>query len=140
MAVQRVAKWLGIQNTAVLQSTVDAAMRNGLQLAQAKVATLNIENVQVQKGIISDAVRYAIASAPGAIKALGLDEKALAEKLSARLAPAVLAAAATEGPVSVGAAATAVNPAVQTAPIPIAAAPPPVGPAAPGYPPPAKED
>lgn len=124
--VQRLAKRLGIQNTAALQNTMEAAMTNGLQLAQAKVATLNIEDIRVQHQIIADAVNYAIASAPAAAKGLGLDKDALAERLSARLAPAVLAAAATEGRVSVGAAATVVNPAVQNAPVAIAAAPLPV--------------
>jgi len=62
-----------------------------LQLAQARVATLNIEHVDVQNKIIADALNYAIASAPDAVKGLGLDEAALAEKLRARLAPAVLA-------------------------------------------------
>jgi len=47
-----------------------------------------------QNKIIADALNYAIASAPDAVKGLGLDEAALGEKLRARLAPAVLAAAA----------------------------------------------
>ena len=124
--VQRVAKWLGLQNTATLQGAMEAAMHNGLQLAQAKAATLNIEHVDVQNQIVADALKYAIAQAPAAAKGLGLDADALAEKLRARLAPAVLAAAATPGEVTVAAAASAVNPAVQSAPI--AAAPPPVAP------------
>lgn len=109
----------GIQ---VDQATVEKALQNGLQKAQAEVATMNMGSADVQKSIVNKTMEYAIDHAPAALKSVGVDiataegQKLLGDKIAARLAPAVLVAASSKADMSVATAATIANPNVSTAP------------------------
>ncbi|HTE35720.1 MAG TPA: hypothetical protein VK634_06885 [Reyranella sp.] len=129
----KLAQWLKLKSSAMLQATVEAALNNGLQLAQAKVATLNISNIGVQSEIVAQAAAYAIARAPDALKSVGIDTTtpqglaAVRDQIEARLAPAVLVGAASPLDLSVGTAATIANPSIATGPVEVTSAAPPIG-------------
>ena len=100
---------------------VNNVLQSGLQAAQAKVASSNIERPNVQAGIIADALNYASLHGPEALKKLGIDmtteagQKEIYAKLQSMLAPSVMLAVASPNNVSVATAATALNSAVSTA-------------------------
>ena len=116
----KVNKWLGLKENTINQDLIEVALKNALQAAQAKVATSDIANIKVQSRIIADAGNYVVRHVPDTLLALGVDvttvagQQELAEKIGSRLAPAVLVG--TDRNMTVGAAATLVNPAVPTAP------------------------
>ncbi len=120
--IDRIRKTWGID---VDRKTIETAVNNGLQLAQARMASSDLTRASVQNEIIAGAANYAISHVPGALKNLGVDittpegRASLMEKIEARLAPAVMVAEATPGPVTVAAAATIANPDVSTAPAPV---------------------
>lgn len=105
-----------------LRVLVNGILQSGLQMAQAKVSTANIERVEVQSGIVADALRYAVENGPAALKKLGVDvstvegKREIADKLESMLAPAVMVAASSKSDVSVATAATIANPHVPTGP------------------------
>lgn len=107
----KVATLLGLKSDAELKSVLEQAIKNGIQLAQAKVSTLKIADPSVQSQIIMDAADYVAANAPRTLKKLGVDVSTphgnilLAKKIEARLAPAVLGSA-DHAQASVGAAST----------------------------------
>lgn len=125
IAFQIKKKW-GMQ---IDTATVDHALQMGLQKAQAAVASSNIADLRIRNGIVADTAGYVVSHAPDALKAMGVDittpagQLNLKEKIEARLAPAILAGASTTADMSVGAAATIVNPAISTEPIPMDAKP-----------------
>jgi hypothetical protein len=118
----RIQKKFGIE---VDKKTIETAVQAGLQLAQSKVASSNINSVTVQNGIVAAAANYAIAHVPDALKNIGVDvstdagKASLQQKIEARLAPAVMVGASSQAPMSVAAAATIANPSVASAPAPV---------------------
>jgi hypothetical protein len=120
--VNRIQKKWGVE---IDKKTIESAMTNGLQLAQSKFSQADLTQLRVQSEIVAGAANYAISHVPSALKNLGVDvttqegRESLKEKLEARLAPAVMVAEASPGPVSVAVAATIANPNVSTAPAPV---------------------
>lgn len=121
----RISTWTGSQNEARNRALINDILQSGLQAAQARVATSNIQHIDVQDGIVAGALQYAVANGPDALKKAGVDvttpegRAAVSQKLEAMLAPAVMVAVSSPVDVSVATAATIANPAI------------PVGPAAP---------
>lgn len=101
---------------------VNGVLQAGLQLAQRKVASSNMENVDIQDGIVADALKYAVANGPVALKALGVDvstpegREEVTQKIESMLAPAIMVAVSSKKSVSVATAASIVNPTVPTGP------------------------
>lgn len=136
----RVNQWLGLKNNAFLQATLEKAIQSGLQAAQARVATMNIQHVDVQSKILADASTYVLSHVPDTLKAAGIDVSTpagameLAEKLEARLAPAIMVAVSSPTDVSVATAATIANPDTTVTASAAMAATPPDNSAVPGAP------
>lgn len=118
----KISSYTGSQNQERNRTLINGILQSGLQAAQARVATSNIQNVEVQSGIVADALKYAVANGPEALKKAGIDitspegQREVAEKIEAMLAPAVMVAAASPNDVSVATAATIANPVIPVGP------------------------
>jgi hypothetical protein len=80
--------WLGLQQNSALAGTLETALQNALAFAQSKVqgviATAPL-TLDVKNQVIAEAANYALAHVPDTLKALGVDQKLLIQKLEARL-------------------------------------------------------
>lgn len=85
---KKVADWLNVRRDEAFIGKLEEAMKNGLALAQSR-AEQQIRDkgltVEVKSQLVADAANYAAAHVPGALKALGVGPRELAEKLEARL-------------------------------------------------------
>lgn len=85
---KKVADWLNIRRDDALIAKLEEALKNGLALAQARAQQKIDEKgltVEVKSQLVADAANYAATHVPGALKALGVGPRELAEKLEARL-------------------------------------------------------
>ena len=106
---KRAATWLGLQNDAAIRGTLETAMQNGLAFAQGKLnASAGSMSIDTKNQLVAVAANYAVAHVPDALKALGVDQATLVEKLQARLSinttPAAESVAVPTEPASVRAA------------------------------------
>lgn len=109
--------WVNAQNNQSYDDVIDQACMGGIAFGQQTQANSDIRNEAVQAAIVASAFAYAKGHATEAIIARGITDAILRQKIIARLAPALMAAAAVGGQVSVAAAATAVNPNIPTTPL-----------------------
>jgi len=87
-AVVRFKTWLGIKQTSQLATTLDTALQNGLAFAQSQlpgvVANMPL-SLATKNDVLAVAANYAITHVPDTLKALGVDQAMLLQKLEARL-------------------------------------------------------
>lgn len=87
-ALVRLKSWLGIKENSQLATTLDAALQNSLAFAQSRlpnvVATVPL-SIATKNEVIGVAATYALAHVPDTLKALGVDQALLRQKLEARL-------------------------------------------------------
>lgn len=87
-ALMKFRSWLGIKESSQLATTLDTALQNGLAYAQAQIpgVVANMPMTLTAKNeVVGLAARYALAHIPDTLKALGVDQALLRQKLEARL-------------------------------------------------------
>ena len=83
---KKLATRLGLANDAAWSGKLEVAMQNGLAFAQSKLnANVGSLTIDTKNQLVAVAANYAIAHVPQAMKALGVDQTTLVEKLQARL-------------------------------------------------------
>lgn len=111
------AAWVDVQNNEIHDAVIDSAIHNAIAFAQEGQSSSDMRNEGVQGRIADIAFNYVKGHAAQALAARKIDDKILMEKIRARMAPSIMAAHASGGPITVAAAATMANPNIPTVPI-----------------------
>lgn len=82
-AVQRLAKWLGIQNEATLQSSMDKLLRDSLAFAQSRIA--GPLTIDVKSRLVAEAASFAVDHGKDILSSASVTPDLLREKLEAKI-------------------------------------------------------